>query len=154
MNFLSIRTQNSGPQKLLIISPDPFISQSSPDNSPQPRIEFSYCEILGPDICSLICESHILKRKLVKIQDSQFWSITCFVLRCYTERRLYLLVGSGSCWKIEGIFMSSHVGWPAFSLAFIFQLLLLLTIAHENNWTKVYMKSHLLFSTRLLSKVS
>ena len=48
------------------------------------------------------------------------WNITCFVLRCYTERRLYLLVGSGSCWKIEGIFMSSHVGWPAFSLAFIF----------------------------------
>ena len=48
-------TQNNGPQKLLIIGPDPFISHSSPDHSPQPRIDFSYYEISGPDICSLIC---------------------------------------------------------------------------------------------------
>jgi hypothetical protein len=39
---------------LLIIGPDPFISQSSPDHSPQPIIDFSYYEISGPDICSLI----------------------------------------------------------------------------------------------------
>ena len=45
----------NGPQKLLIISPDPFISQSSPDHSPLPRIDFSYYEISGPNICSLIC---------------------------------------------------------------------------------------------------
>ena len=43
---------------LLIISPNPFISKSSPDNSPQPRIDFSYYEISGPDICSLICALH------------------------------------------------------------------------------------------------
>ena len=43
------------PQKLLIIGPDPFISQSSPDHSPRPRIDFSYYEISGPDICYLIC---------------------------------------------------------------------------------------------------
>ena len=42
-------------QKLLIISPDPFFPQSSPDHSPQPRIDFPYYEILLPDICSLIC---------------------------------------------------------------------------------------------------
>jgi hypothetical protein len=35
--------------------PDPFISQSSPDHSPLPRIDFSYYEISGQDICSLIC---------------------------------------------------------------------------------------------------
>jgi hypothetical protein len=40
---------------LLIIGPNPFISQSSPDHSPQPRIDFSYYEISGPDICSLFC---------------------------------------------------------------------------------------------------
>ena len=34
---------------------DPFISQSSQDHSPQPKINFSYYEISGPDICSLIC---------------------------------------------------------------------------------------------------
>jgi hypothetical protein len=51
---LSIKTLKNWPQKLLIIGPDPFISQSSPDHSPQPRIDFSYYEILG-DICSLIC---------------------------------------------------------------------------------------------------
>ena len=59
--FVSWRTQGdpknmkNGPQKLLIIGPDSFISQSSPDHSPQPRIDFSYYEISGPDICSLIC---------------------------------------------------------------------------------------------------
>ena len=55
INFLSIKTLKNWPQKLLIIGPDPFISQSSPDRSPQPRINFSYYEISGPDICSLIC---------------------------------------------------------------------------------------------------
>ena len=34
--------------------PNPFFSQSSPDHSPQPRINFSYYEISGPD-CSFIC---------------------------------------------------------------------------------------------------
>ena len=52
---MSIKTLKNGPQKLLIIGPDPFISQSSSANSPQPRIDFSYYEISGPDICSLIC---------------------------------------------------------------------------------------------------
>ena len=46
----------NGPQKLLIIGPDPFISKSSPDHSPQPRIDFSYYEISGLDICSLFCD--------------------------------------------------------------------------------------------------
>ena len=44
------------PEKMLIIiGPDPFISQYSPDHSPQPRIDSSQFEISGPDICSLIC---------------------------------------------------------------------------------------------------
>jgi hypothetical protein len=34
INFLSIKTLKNGPQKLLIISPDPFISQSSLGHSP------------------------------------------------------------------------------------------------------------------------
>ena len=55
-NFLSINTLKNGPQKLIIIGPDPFISQSSPDHSPKPRIDFSYYEISRPDICSLICD--------------------------------------------------------------------------------------------------
>ena len=46
---------------MLIIGPNPFISQSSPDHSPQHRIDFSYYEISGPDICSLICDyNHLL----------------------------------------------------------------------------------------------
>ena len=55
-----MKTLKNGPQKLLIISPDPFISQSSPDHCPQPRIDFSYYEISGPDNCSLICDVHQL----------------------------------------------------------------------------------------------
>jgi hypothetical protein len=53
--FFSIKTLKNRPKKLLIIGPNPYISQSSPDHSPQPRIDFSYYEISGPDICSLIC---------------------------------------------------------------------------------------------------
>ena len=52
-NFLTPKKLKNWPQKLLIIGP--FILQSSPDHSPQPRIDFSYYEILGPDMCSLIC---------------------------------------------------------------------------------------------------
>ena len=55
--FLSPKTWKNSPQKLLIIVPDPFISQSSPDHSPKSRIDFSYYEISGPDICSLSCGS-------------------------------------------------------------------------------------------------
>ena len=35
--------------------PKPFFLHSSPAHSPQPGIDFSYYEISGPDICSLIC---------------------------------------------------------------------------------------------------
>ena len=41
---------------MLIIGPNPFISQSSPDHNTQPRIYVSYYEISWPDICSLICD--------------------------------------------------------------------------------------------------
>ena len=51
----SKKEKKNRPQKLLIIGQDHFISQSSPDHSPQPRIDFSYYEISGKDICSLIC---------------------------------------------------------------------------------------------------
>ena len=39
---MPIKTLKYGHQKLLRIGPDPFISQSSPDHSPQSRIDFSY----------------------------------------------------------------------------------------------------------------
>ena len=41
-----------------LLWPTPFYSTvySSPDHSPQPRIDFPYYEISEPDICSLICE--------------------------------------------------------------------------------------------------
>jgi hypothetical protein len=40
---------------LLIIGPDPLFHSSAQTNGPQPRIDFSYFEISGPDICSIIC---------------------------------------------------------------------------------------------------
>ena len=43
------------PKKLLRISPDPFFPRSSPGHSQQPKIDFPYHEISGPEICSLIC---------------------------------------------------------------------------------------------------
>ena len=57
--FLTPKKGKNRPQKLLIIGPDPFISQSAQTYGPQPRIDFSYYEISGPDICSLICEANM-----------------------------------------------------------------------------------------------
>ena len=56
--FLTTKKWKNGPKKLLIIGPDPFFPLSSPDHSPQPRIDFPFYEISGPDICSLICVLH------------------------------------------------------------------------------------------------
>ena len=53
INFLPIKTLKNGPQKLLTIGPNIFFH--SPAHGPHPRIDFSYYEISGPDICSLIC---------------------------------------------------------------------------------------------------
>ena len=44
------------PKKLLRIGPDHFFPLTSQGHSPQPKIDFPYHEISGPDICSLICD--------------------------------------------------------------------------------------------------
>ena len=54
-----MKNWKSHPKKLLRIGPDPFFPKSSPGNSQQPKIDFPCYEILGPDICSLICESNL-----------------------------------------------------------------------------------------------
>ena len=85
--FSTPKTWKDRPQKLVIIGPDPFISQSSPDHSPQPRIDFSYCEISGPDICSLICDTqYLLITKMTLLEsfdrtkEKKFKSFhTCFL---------------------------------------------------------------------------
>ena len=65
INFLPMKFLKNGPQKLFIIGPDPLISQSSPDHSPQPRIDFSYYEIWGLEsvllsvILSLLIQAEI-----------------------------------------------------------------------------------------------
>ena len=53
--FLTPKKWKNGPKKMLIINPDPFFPKSSPGHSPQPKIDFPYYEISGPDICSIIC---------------------------------------------------------------------------------------------------
>ena len=57
--FLTLKKWKNGPQKLLIIGPDPFFPQSSPGHSLQLKIDFPYHEISGPDICSPICAQHL-----------------------------------------------------------------------------------------------
>ena len=52
-----MKSWKNHPKKLLRIGPDPFFPRSSPGISPQPKIDFLYYEISGPDICSLICAS-------------------------------------------------------------------------------------------------
>ena len=65
---------------MLIIGQDPFFPRSSPDHSPQPRIDFPYYEISGPDICSLICDapfpSGSTSRSLVGILNQEGQVVT------------------------------------------------------------------------------
>ena len=65
--FLPMKNWKNHPKKLLRIGPDPFFPQSSPGHSPQPKINFPYWEISGPDICSLICVKVIYLKQLLKI---------------------------------------------------------------------------------------
>ena len=53
--FFAHKKLKKPPSKVAHNRPRPFLTQSSPDHCPQPRIDFSYYEISGPDICSLIC---------------------------------------------------------------------------------------------------
>ena len=55
-NFLFLKKVKKLASKVDHNRPRPFFPQSSPDQSPQPRIDFPCYEISGPDICSLICE--------------------------------------------------------------------------------------------------
>ena len=60
---------------MLRIGPDPFFPRSSPGHSPQPKIDFPYQEISGPDICSLICES-FRTFSVPVFHKPVFWSVT------------------------------------------------------------------------------
>ena len=85
--MLSTKTKKNRPQKLLIISPDLFSSQSSPDHSSQPRIDFSYYGISGPDICSLICDwssNHVDRNQILA-----FWSRYFEVRKCNYDNWTY-----------------------------------------------------------------
>ena len=53
--FLPMKNWKNHPKKLLRIGPDHFFPLTSQGHSPQPKIDFPYHEISGPDICSLIC---------------------------------------------------------------------------------------------------
>ena len=52
------------PKKLLRIGPDHFFPLTSQGHSPQPKIDFPYHEISGPDICSLICGTPYVPNRL------------------------------------------------------------------------------------------
>ena len=71
----------NGPQKLLIIGPDSFASQSSPDHSPRPIIFFFTYEILGPDICFFICASGTFFTRDVSKANfrTTFWNTAVYV---------------------------------------------------------------------------
>ena len=81
-NFLPMKNWKKHPKTLLRIGPDPFFPRSSPGISPQPKIDFPYYEISGPDICSLICGKiyafgRILKPKLIVKFFLKLLSVYC-----------------------------------------------------------------------------
>ena len=64
--FLPMKNWKNHPKKLLRIGPDHFFPLTSQGHSPQPKIDFPYHEISGPDICSLICD--LEARKVISHQ--------------------------------------------------------------------------------------
>ena len=71
--FFTPKKWKNRPQKLLIIGPDPFIPQTSPGHSSQPKIDFPYYEISEPDICSLICaKNQVCRTWFFKLGISKF----------------------------------------------------------------------------------
>ena len=52
-----MKTLKNEPQKLLIIGPNLFFSQSNLAHSPQLKIDFSYYKYVPRHICLLICGS-------------------------------------------------------------------------------------------------
>jgi hypothetical protein len=60
-NLFAHKKLKKTPSKVAHNQPKPFISQSSPAHSPQPRIDFSNHKISGTSICSLICAVGILR---------------------------------------------------------------------------------------------
>ena len=56
LNFFAPEKVKQRASKVAHNRPRPFYFTVQP--RPQPRIDFSYYEISGPDICSLICALH------------------------------------------------------------------------------------------------
>ena len=108
---MSIKTLKNGPQKLLIIGPNPFISQSSPDHSPQPRINFSYYEISGPDICSLICACSLLCVLLYCIQSDLVNSLLHLGSKIKQKQMHYYAI---KIWYLIRILVVENVGMLQF----------------------------------------
>ena len=111
---------------MLIIGPNPFISQSSPDHSPQPRINFSYYEISGPDICSLICAVKVLVQMTWSLHKyhgglpmrklSYFLCLACFTvtLLCYLQTKTCFASHDHSCPQITLPHMRNTSQWSEF----------------------------------------
>ena len=107
------------PSKVAHNRPKPFLTQPSPSHSQQPKIDFSYYEISGPDICSLICV-HItaawvccLQLYLKSSQIAAWWAFTNYVQgRNHGENLVAISAMVGTQRKKSNIFFSSLIWTP------------------------------------------
>ena len=92
-NFLTPKKGKNGPQKLLIIGPDPFISQSSPDQRPTAQNWFFILRNLGTRhlFSYLWCNLKVISfffslvwKKILEKISMIFWNTTsyCFWHNC------------------------------------------------------------------------
>ena len=68
--FLTPKKWKNRPKKLLIIGPDPFLRQSSPGHSPQPRSSFPFYKRPNPNV-SLLVSGFSTKWSYTRISSSQ-----------------------------------------------------------------------------------
>ena len=80
--ILAMKNWKNRQIKLLVIGPDPFI--------PQPKIDFPYYEISGPDICSLICNfSASIHLFVFEIAFWNVWYFATKIVLTYCEKKLF-----------------------------------------------------------------
>ena len=126
------------PKKLLRIGPDHFFPLTSQGHSPQPKIDFPYHEISGPDICSLICGTNsafkTIGRQGVNQFEDIFQILAYFLLRSNSWTRNANLADKQSLSsKSESSVLSFLLDFSFFFLRLFDKLLFLSKFGDDSN---------------------
>ena len=116
--FLTPKTWKNRPKKLLIIGPDPFISQSSPDHSPQPTPQnwfFILWNLGTRHLFSYLCRAE-QRQSNVRMQQKKFNRANLIMRKVwYHQIWIQTYLGFHCAHPTAGVkvlyFCTTKVGW-------------------------------------------